>query len=718
MANKFHITIDRSVIKLLGADLYGDVPSVINELVANSHDAKAHNVWIDFLTDKSAIVIRDDGIGMSVDDVNNYYWNVGYNRRDDKKLRKELGGSDASQDMGQKGIGKLSMFALSKDIDMVTYKDSVLVGCRMNFEDLCNKDKDPQEFDPKEDEAYFDLEKLVRGGKGTVLILKDVHKNIGLSFKSLVSHLLRAFYLNGGAMHIWLSKDGEGEHELKRSDLDFFSNMDTIVAIGDAFYGDIQKINDNKIYEDDRDFISKEQEKDLRFAKTYKEILEEPPLDERNPRKPVVIPKTIKINGKSGGFVDLVFNFSGWIGTVKNIDAFKKSASKTPFAAVSGDGDDAVTINDNRVSIFSRGKIGEYDILSKIKTRNVNDAYVIGEIFVDCFEDDRCVDMATSNRRGYQEDDPRYVELKESLEYLVFRVVKEKQLIANKINKLKDLHESKQIEDLFKKGQSASKTVFRSMKKADKEKISEDFHQFSRAVSERETSKKILISHRDDCKMFGYFLLKVLTDIIPSLDDKIIFTADKGKYGVPHGYKTIFDYLQECYRQELFTIFLFSKSFYDSNSCISEAGAAWATSNNSENVRMYSIIVVDFGFEDVEKPIDKDFPGVDFRECHDDIAKSLATEIHDNIFPRLDFEEANDGRHSYEEIYAAVCSEIKSSFPATVPEYVPSRKFIPTPTCPDCGFSTSISFDDAKKKLCYTCDKDRTHCKTEAFLKK
>lgn len=40
----FEITIDRQVIKLLGAHLYGDTPSVVNELIANSYDAGAKRV--------------------------------------------------------------------------------------------------------------------------------------------------------------------------------------------------------------------------------------------------------------------------------------------------------------------------------------------------------------------------------------------------------------------------------------------------------------------------------------------------------------------------------------------------------------------------------------------------------------------------------------------------------------------------------------------------
>jgi len=57
----------------------------------------------------------------------------------------------------------------------------------------------------------------------------------------------------------------------------------------------------------------------------------------------------------------------------------------------------------------------------------------------------------------------------------------------------------------------------------------------------------------------------------------------------------IYDYLKECLRDELMVVFLFSKAFYDSNVCISEAGAAWATNRNCLNA------IIDIGFGDIEK---------------------------------------------------------------------------------------------------------------------
>ena len=125
MESRFNITIDRKVIKLLGEHLYGDTPSVVNELIANAYDAGANKVWITIKTTSPyRIVVQDDGIGMDLSDINDFYLNIGYNRREEENLRRELKESNVErQDMGQKGIGKLAVFALSKIVRLISYKN-------------------------------------------------------------------------------------------------------------------------------------------------------------------------------------------------------------------------------------------------------------------------------------------------------------------------------------------------------------------------------------------------------------------------------------------------------------------------------------------------------------------------------------------------------------------------------------------------------------------
>lgn len=78
--DNYEIKLDRRVLKQLGSQLYGDTPSVIAELVANSYDADANNVWITIDTVNNNVIVEDDGKGMTAGDINESFLNIGYER--------------------------------------------------------------------------------------------------------------------------------------------------------------------------------------------------------------------------------------------------------------------------------------------------------------------------------------------------------------------------------------------------------------------------------------------------------------------------------------------------------------------------------------------------------------------------------------------------------------------------------------------------------------
>ena len=68
-------------------------------------------------------------------------------------------------------------------------------------------------------------------------------------------------------------------------------------------------------------------------------------------------------------------------------------------------------------------------------------------------------------------------------------------------------------------------------------------------------------------------------------------------------------------------IFLFSRSFYDSNVCLSEAGAAWGTN------KKYSNFVIDVGFSAIDKPLNNAQKGTILVNMTEDSIKDFANEI-------------------------------------------------------------------------------------------
>ena len=102
---EYRMQISLNVLEHLGINLYSNVPAVLSEVVANSWDADAEKVVVRFQKENNTIIIQDDGMGMTHDQVNDRFLLVGYRRRDGQPGLTEKGRSP----MGRKGIGKLSL---------------------------------------------------------------------------------------------------------------------------------------------------------------------------------------------------------------------------------------------------------------------------------------------------------------------------------------------------------------------------------------------------------------------------------------------------------------------------------------------------------------------------------------------------------------------------------------------------------------------------------
>ena len=76
----YKMTVDLNVLEHLGMNLYSNISAVLTEAVANAWDADAKEVKIkiDVEDDHDLIEISDDGIGMTVRDMNEKYLRVGH----------------------------------------------------------------------------------------------------------------------------------------------------------------------------------------------------------------------------------------------------------------------------------------------------------------------------------------------------------------------------------------------------------------------------------------------------------------------------------------------------------------------------------------------------------------------------------------------------------------------------------------------------------------
>jgi hypothetical protein len=131
--DKYVMTISRLTVDKLGVKLYDKVSAVIAELVANSYDADATEVEIRApmdellatnnegkLVDKGYVIeVNDNGIGMTPEEVNEFYLVVGKERRVDPK-RGDTSRKFKRKVMGRKGVGKIAPFGVCQKIEVLT----------------------------------------------------------------------------------------------------------------------------------------------------------------------------------------------------------------------------------------------------------------------------------------------------------------------------------------------------------------------------------------------------------------------------------------------------------------------------------------------------------------------------------------------------------------------------------------------------------------------
>jgi len=108
---------------IIGKELINDDNVAVMELVKNSYDAGASKVTIEFKnlfhkSEKSELIIQDDGIGMSEDDILNKWLNIAYSA---KKLEHT---QNERYQAGNKGVGRFSCDRLGESLNIYTRQEN------------------------------------------------------------------------------------------------------------------------------------------------------------------------------------------------------------------------------------------------------------------------------------------------------------------------------------------------------------------------------------------------------------------------------------------------------------------------------------------------------------------------------------------------------------------------------------------------------------------
>lgn len=185
---KFQMSINLQVLNHLGLNLYSNTSAVLSEVVANAWDADATEVRIKI--DGDSISISDNGIGMSLEDINCKYLTVGYQKRSESGLSPGL----KRPVMGRKGIGKLSLFSIANIVKVYSKKDSELNGFKIDTDSLKNAIKTNDTYYPSE----ISTDDITFKGNGTLIVLNNLKKKRTSSLATyLRQRLARRFGIIG-----------------------------------------------------------------------------------------------------------------------------------------------------------------------------------------------------------------------------------------------------------------------------------------------------------------------------------------------------------------------------------------------------------------------------------------------------------------------------------------------------------------------------------------
>lgn len=197
----YKMTLSLNVLRHLGIGLYSNIPAVLSELVANSWDADASSVKISVNTDEGMIEVIDTGCGMMLDEFNERFLKVGYERRKEGEITQ--GGRPV---MGRKGIGKLSAFSIAQMIEVHTVKDGQVNAFLMDRNAIESSIRGEENDVYHPEPIQPDITSLEQG---TRLVLRNLKRDLSRTVPFLRRRLARRFSIIGSDHGFDVSINGE-----------------------------------------------------------------------------------------------------------------------------------------------------------------------------------------------------------------------------------------------------------------------------------------------------------------------------------------------------------------------------------------------------------------------------------------------------------------------------------------------------------------------------
>ena len=201
---KFRTSIN--LLDHLGLNMYSSVQKAIGEIVVNGYDADATTVEV--TSSPGSIVIEDNGLGMSADEVADRYMVLasGHKRRESRTpLFRRL-------PIGAKGIGKLAGLGVARRIEVETWQDGMASTYAIDRDEMEKAERGGAANEAMLDRAHISVSTSAsrREGSGTRVTLTKLRREARFDPKSVREHLAQELPLGDHFRvlvdGVWVSK--------------------------------------------------------------------------------------------------------------------------------------------------------------------------------------------------------------------------------------------------------------------------------------------------------------------------------------------------------------------------------------------------------------------------------------------------------------------------------------------------------------------------------
>lgn len=336
----------------LGRKLYSTTPPALAELIANSYDAYASEVYVD-LPEGGPIVVADNGIGMDIDGLNARYAIVGNTKVPDQAPD----GFEFRKPMGKKGIGKLASFSLGDVYEVFTRtcSDQKWRSFVVNYRDYIGEENQTT-YDVQSSLGDLPerLSQYAEFDHGFIVEIRGLRRSITpQTISATKNQLSRRFYIKSNADGFSLYLNGDA---LDLSRNVYYGSLEYVCHLG----FDQQAI---------QDLLDPDNASNIAFEAYDWMRSQQPSMRE------------------SFQLLTETHGVKGWIGTVAQPKQLK------------GDS------NNSNIIVYINRKIADEDVLKGEPNSMMANEYVVGEFFADYLGEGE-EDPITSSRQGLDYDDP------------------------------------------------------------------------------------------------------------------------------------------------------------------------------------------------------------------------------------------------------------------------------------------------------------------------